>query len=1089
MVVGAPEKPDEYNEIPNESQDDFDRIKKANFPTEEQRAMEERAIDGAAKHIIDNSDSTAEDLLKSEQGIDSADKKGGLEDQENTPDSGWKNNTSSQKGSVTGRFKGMAKKRTAIAAVTACFAVFGLIFSFMTGAMGIVQIKENLTAKFGQWSENPLDSRRHKVLAKRLSGDLTSGCVVKIKCRYRGFTDREIKKFNKRAERMGSSYRLDPGSRSALNPLKRKVVIRNIDTGKVIQSGNVRGEIVNNKELRDTVRAFYKTNVEYHAGRVGSWTMAKFKVFRGKVVSKLSDKTKALREIVRRIVTGEAASLNAEAVPEDGSGTPDPSSPETPDVGESSTQLNEEVAEAIEPETDRQNADVNNYDKNGAQPTPGSAEEKARFGSIISKIKNKGKGFASGVAGNPASAAQNVCLLRMIGSAAINAKRYLLALRLIPFAVQYAVLADQIKANEADSKTLETTESFMGFLMAKDQRGYTGFDSLGYNWLTSTSGATQGTPNEDVGRFQSGGFVPGVFGSVITSLIQMNSLKSVCKVAFSKIVTAVSIGLNFTGGLGAILKGASATALKEAVQAAVRGQVKNSIEKIIEKEAAKTALKKTLIAYGAISTAEEIIPLLFDIGLPSPISMLAAVTSGMVLSGDEKGPDTGNALVSGFGAYTARNSKAQGLMPLTPKRAAANESFAYQEQLKIAKEDGINQFDTSNRFSFAYKMSTTTLPLQAKFSSFTSIPTALANIASTGLSLPFTQNTQAASPESQYTFCANQDEIYKDLGVATDPMCNPIFGFVGSFAKSIDPDDVVDYLLSMGLIDEEGEPQNEFRSFINECMQSTKPLGEEDNGNCMKGGGMSDTVFAGENINKKSPFSDTTYAASGDFKSMPEEDQKYAMMRLYCMDTSIDVDMDDGEGVSCIPKVESNSGSSSGEEVAPEEVDESTLFEPSDNIACAPGTSDLGIQDGYSDGNVVKIRICGVTGFESTGEESNDGFGVTGAGGACVVNSRVSAAVLAMFKSAKNDGLVLKARSCFRTMAHQQSLCPCDGVSVARPGYSNHQIGAAIDFQELESTPGPVPGNRVWEWLSANASKYSYKNYPAEAWHWSPTGH
>jgi D-alanyl-D-alanine carboxypeptidase len=75
-------------------------------------------------------------------------------------------------------------------------------------------------------------------------------------------------------------------------------------------------------------------------------------------------------------------------------------------------------------------------------------------------------------------------------------------------------------------------------------------------------------------------------------------------------------------------------------------------------------------------------------------------------------------------------------------------------------------------------------------------------------------------------------------------------------------------------------------------------------------------------------------------------------------------------------------------------------------------------------------------------------------------------------------------------MAHQQQLWVQDGedpVRVAQPGYSNHQMGLAMDFSALPATPAPGSGI-VWDWLDKNAGKFSYKNYPAEAWHWSPTG-
>jgi hypothetical protein len=171
-------------------------------------------------------------------------------------------------------------------------------------------------------------------------------------------------------------------------------------------------------------------------------------------------------------------------------------------------------------------------------------------------------------------------------------------------------------------------------------------------------------------------------------------------------------------------------------------------------------------------------------------------------------------------------------------------------------------------------------------------------------------------------------------------------------------------------------------------------------------------------------------------------------------------------------------------------IDLPQAFQDSTSVACADGTKDLGIQDGYHDGQIVKIRICAVSNIPSTSEESNGGYGVSGAGGNLVVNSRISGAAYAMAQAAAKEHQPLYASSGFRTMQHQQALFSKnpDPNRVARPGYSNHQMGLAIDFAGLPSSPGPVPGNPVWEWLVKNAGGFGYKNYPQEAWHWSVTG-
>lgn len=190
-------------------------------------------------------------------------------------------------------------------------------------------------------------------------------------------------------------------------------------------------------------------------------------------------------------------------------------------------------------------------------------------------------------------------------------------------------------------------------------------------------------------------------------------------------------------------------------------------------------------------------------------------------------------------------------------------------------------------------------------------------------------------------------------------------------------------------------------------------------------------------------------------------------------------------------------------------IDTTNLYKDSTGVACAAGTKDLGIQDGYTGGQKVEIRICSVPGLPSTSEESHDGYGVIGAGGNAIVNSRVSGAVLAIVQAAQNDSKVngLTAVSSFRTMAHQQDLCPCNGVDKAHPGYSNHQMGLAIDFglkdgvglnasayptrngsrDDSPSNPRYAPNSVIWVWLDQNGGKFSLKQFYHEVWHWSPS--
>jgi hypothetical protein len=179
------------------------------------------------------------------------------------------------------------------------------------------------------------------------------------------------------------------------------------------------------------------------------------------------------------------------------------------------------------------------------------------------------------------------------------------------------------------------------------------------------------------------------------------------------------------------------------------------------------------------------------------------------------------------------------------------------------------------------------------------------------------------------------------------------------------------------------------------------------------------------------------------------------------------------------------------------------LFSNSDDVPCAAGTTDTGISTGYHDGRPFRIRLCAVLNLPSHGDESTPGsaFYVPGANGRALVNSRVSGTVSALVNEAKADGEMLRANSSFRSNRSQQKLCNGDALcragnyeNVARPMYSNHQMGLAVDFAGPTAKGGydcntraTAPGDPAWSWLVGNAGRYGYRQYAHESWHWDPT--
>lgn len=89
----------------------------------------------------------------------------------------------------------------------------------------------------------------------------------------------------------------------------------------------------------------------------------------------------------------------------------------------------------------------------------------------------------------------------------------------------------------------------------------------------------------------------------------------------------------------------------------------------------------------------------------------------------------------------------------------------------------------------------------------------------------------------------------------------------------------------------------------------------------------------------------------------------------------------------------------------------------------------------------------------------------------------------AMRAAAAADGVELTIFSAFRSHEQQRYFyecfksCSCNNCSpAAKPGYSNHQMGRAVD---IAMWPGVLP------WLEANAKRFGFVDpVPSEPWHW-----
>lgn len=157
-----------------------------------------------------------------------------------------------------------------------------------------------------------------------------------------------------------------------------------------------------------------------------------------------------------------------------------------------------------------------------------------------------------------------------------------------------------------------------------------------------------------------------------------------------------------------------------------------------------------------------------------------------------------------------------------------------------------------------------------------------------------------------------------------------------------------------------------------------------------------------------------------------------------------------------------------------------------DVTSLAPAFDEAGVTQTNADGTGVAVDAvtgCRAAAGYSHGNRTN--ICVVSVDGK-LVEVRTAQAFGAMRAAARSAGVNIVVVSGFRTMDQQRYLYNLylsgRGNLAARPGYSNHQSGLALDLNT--SSAG------VYNWLSRNASRYGFRRtVPSEAWHWErPAG-
>jgi len=362
------------------------------------------------------------------------------------------------------------------------------------------------------------------------------------------------------------------------------------------------------------------------------------------------------------------------------------------------------------------------------------------------------------------------------------------AVQLARYAMVFLNTADLIKSGDAKPEDVAYAGTILTSLAydAKSASRGSATDSFGYKY--AAYGDT-GKMNNFSSQFLAGGGLTGDLISVTSTIRSFipGPVRETCSTLANPWVQAGSLA----GGLALML-----------IPTGV-GQAG-----MIAKLATQAALQASL------SVALIVLPeLLKDI-------VAGTTTDGIV------GADSGDAFASGSGGLMGGVANIGGNAPMSKEDALAYNNLQ-SDTLALYSADEASQLsplDATNRNTFLGSIVFSLLPsVSSNQAIIGGGLSTIGSILSTSVSKIVPSAGAITTQQYSDSLDVCQDIDYVELGIATDPFCNVIYGIPPKYLDK-DPLVVLDELA--GQIDDiTGEPIGEYATFVQNCIERTEPLG------------------------------------------------------------------------------------------------------------------------------------------------------------------------------------------------------------------------------------------------------------------------
>lgn len=853
----------------NDEQAD-ERLNPANDLHAREQAGYDREFDDISKNYDKTADPSQEnDNIAATREQETSAGSGGWQQNYTGKDSGGKG-----KNSLLSNVKGNLGKKGPLGFIITLMLGGGILGGgLLTPGLALIHIKEVVENKIDTMA-SVVDTRMQMIITSRMKAQAVKGkCsgMIKIKCRFNTFSSQQLSDLKEKGIKVvdGNGHEIEGGTKPAGDT---RMIFPDGDP-KGVKASQLASQIKTDPLLRDNLRTVYPTRFNVWNDKIaGVFEKAKGVVRNPKwTESEEGGDTKANQMAIdKNLQQAETGGQGKNTIP---------------DAGDYNSALSNEEGN-ISSGVDKGTTPSFTTDIGEVAATPPAKLP------LSSKIKSATLGTL-----NPTNLLVDGCDTYKYGKIIIYTTKITAAVVAMRVFTQFASTADKMKAGNA---TPNDVSSAMNILEKQNKNGDAFGESTGYSY--AEYGKPTNTPVEagasgstllsavtnsvmlvdrlysDSGiqkalKIASLGTVSGVSGacSVVTN-IGFQVLASLANIAVGVLSGGTSFGLEEGTELGA----------KAAVTALIRNMTEKIGEKIGEKLVDKEARKATLISAGKslLSTSRQALGffMLSYMIQRFLVPYLANVAMGTVVSGSSNGVAAMDTMVSGAGALNVGVSQSRGMTALSRSQATAFLNYNNQSTATYVADmqAQANPFDINDPYSISNSVGFT---LGNFISSINPLknPSSLLSAPATIFSSifhPATGSQVFAASNSDQEALMNQcqdDDATQGGTVATDPFCNPIYGFDNmSMLQNTTPDQVVDYMTSNGYIDANGDPTGDYATYSDLCFT-----------------GSSDKVIS--NLTDGNDLDPKCYKQSKSGFSQ----QTYDMFHLYQIDKGIIDQMDD----------------------------------------------------------------------------------------------------------------------------------------------------------------------------------------------------